>query len=84
MCRHHATKAQERSNTHSQPWLTEASGQLCTWANMCPGTYTGQRSGRQPVASLTVLMADGCEERSSSSKRCAVGRICCGSSLIRY
>ena len=35
-------------------------------------------------APRTMLMGDGCGDSSMSSKRCAVGRICCGSSLIKY
>lgn len=31
-----------------------------------------------------VLMALGCDDSNSSSNRWAVGKICCGSSLIRY
>lgn len=32
----------------------------------------------------TVFIAVGCELNNSSNKRCAVGKICCGSSLIKY
>lgn len=35
-------------------------------------------------APRTMLMGDGCGDNNMSSKRCAVGRICCGSSLIKY
>jgi len=35
-------------------------------------------------APRTMLIGEGCGDKSMSSSRCAVGRICCGSSLIKY